>query len=126
MAMAIIESYHNELKEWDRVIGFYVMEVRVFEKRLEEVVKLNSKKEVLAEAEHFQNQFILQKEQFDQLQHQIHQQEARIKSEVLSDKPSINMPVTDKQVSLTNKMQVAERIFEETRRSFYHFLSKAF
>lgn len=124
MAIAIIESFHNKLKEWDKVIGFYVVELRGFEKRLEEVVQANCKKDVLAEAEHFQNQFILQKEQFDVLQHNIHVEEAKIKAEVLSSETPINIPVTPTQVTLTNKMQIAEKIFEETRRSFYHFICK--
>jgi hypothetical protein len=107
MSVTTIESHSGELQEWKQSLQFFASETRLFENQLEEVVNNCNNKEILAEAEHFQNQFILQKEQFDLLKHDLNE-----------------IPKTHKHAELNNQIQAAEKIFKETRRSFYFFLSQ--
>lgn len=119
-----IELWHKELTEWSKAIRFYDDETTVFEKKLEDVVNRNSDKTVLSETEHFQNQFILQKEQFDLLQHDLHEQEVQIKENMQAYSSHIIGSIIDRQRTLQNKMRQTEKIFSETRHNYRLFLSK--
>lgn len=124
MTIANVTASHSELKEWEKSILFFADEIRVAENRLEEVVAKNTGTAVLAEIEHFQNQFILQKEQFDILLHEIHEQERRIRADFRNKEKESNEIFSSTQPALRNKIESAGRIFEETKKDFYAFLSK--
>ncbi len=123
MSVLQTETWHLELKEWAKTIQFFEDEIHLFENRLEEVVNSNTKKEILAEAEHFQNLFILQKEQFDMLKHDIHEQEIQIRKNIEAQN-QVNNRIIEKQNILNGNMQQVEKIFKETKQNFYRFLSK--
>ena len=57
-----IDELHFEHRIWTNNMKFYRDELKIFENRLEELVTRNTKLEVTAQIEHFQNQFILQRE----------------------------------------------------------------
>lgn len=123
MTLTKAESFHNDLREWYKLLSFNADLVRVFQNRLTEIVNRNTRKEVLAEAEHFQNQFILQKEQFDVLLHEINDQKMQMRKDFLQDNPVVYLPVADNQVLLKDKMEIADKIFLQTKKEFYRFLS---
>ena len=122
------EYYHTDLIGWGKSLQFYADIFHVYEKRLAEVVSKNTGKEVRAGVERFQNQFILQREQFDILRHEVNEQEKKIKAGIQSAKAkgAEDKSLTDRQAALKDKMKQAEHIFDETRRSFYRFLSEVF
>src|SRR5438093_227049 len=126
MAISQIQFYHRELQDWDKSLKFYEEEMQVFNDRLQEVVTKYTHREVLIEVEHFQNQFILQKEQFDLLQHDIHRQETKMAVSIPGESRAINQPVLENQHFLRNKVELAEKIFIDTKHGFYQFLSKVF
>ncbi len=118
--------YRDEMKDWDKLLKFYDDEIGVFESRLEEVVTKNTGSGLLGEAEHFQNQFILQKEQFDLLQHDINEQKTKTEASILQGNKPGHTPSSEEQHLLRNKIHSAEKIFVETKHGFYRFLSKVF
>ena len=59
-----IYTQYNENKEWTSNLSFYKDEIKIMENRLVEITSKNTSKEILAQVEHFQNQLIIQKENF--------------------------------------------------------------
>ena len=118
------ETYRNELKEWDNALEFYSDEIRVFENRLREVVSKNTNPVLLARVEQFQNQFILQKEQFDHLLHDIHELKENVEKGMIKGSRQATLQGTVDQEFIREKVEMAEKIFRDTRRGFYRFLSE--
>lgn len=124
MKPELAEHYFKDLSEWDKTLGFYQDEIRAFESNLKSVIKANTNREILARVEHFQNQFILQKEQFDILHHDINLEKTKVKSEILGKGAFINVMPTRKNHVVKEKVQSAEKIFRETKKEFNRFLSE--
>ena len=126
MAVAQIEYFHNELSDWKKMFLFFKDEISIFNRRLAEVLDRNSKPEILAQVEQFQNQFILQNEQFDILKHEVHLIESGVeKNLLLQGKPFSEQALKDQHL-LRERIFQAERIFLETKHGFYRFLSRVF
>src|SRR5215207_3029902 len=73
-----IRSLHLEYQVWIRELSFFKEEIRIYEHHLESILKRNTKTPVRAQAEHFQNQFILQKEVIDHLMHDLNISERQL------------------------------------------------
>ena len=63
--------FHFEHTQWKRELLFWVDELKFFNQELGEIVSKWTDKDVLAQLEHFQNQFIRQSEVIDTLLHDI-------------------------------------------------------
>lgn len=77
---------HEEHKVWNNKLDFYKEDITILEKRLEELVTKNTDQSIRAEIEKYQNQFIIQKNNIDQIQHIINQDEKEIVKEI-NDNP---------------------------------------
>ena len=66
----------------DNVFLFYIDDIKTIEYRLKEVIGKNNDKEVLAMAEHFQNQLVLQYTRAKELLHDIKESLNIVESEV--------------------------------------------
>ena len=70
-------SLHNLYDEFNshlRVLDFYKGELKYLKKRLEDIASRNSGKDILAQVEQFQNQFILTRGNIDELNHTVKSQ----------------------------------------------------
>lgn len=63
----------NKHQELAHLLDFYNSELTFLENKLTEVVNRNTGHEALAEAEHFQNQFIVQRKTLEDLTHRLQQ-----------------------------------------------------
>jgi hypothetical protein len=63
-----LHNLHDEYGSHIRVIHFYKQEIKYLQKRLEDVAKRNTDKDILAQVEQFQNQFILTRENLDEVE----------------------------------------------------------
>ncbi|MDP3927890.1 MAG: hypothetical protein Q8R57_02605 [Bacteroidota bacterium] len=123
---AHLPEAHAKMIEWVKELAFYKDELKTFQNRLEEVVKGNNKQEVLAEVEHFQNQFIRQNEVVDTLRHDFKQFDNKIAESVLnnpvaSDRRSIEIPA-----ELIDQHDMFLKIYKELKTDFEKFLAKTF
>jgi hypothetical protein len=82
-----LHNLYNECNSHLRVLEFYKQEVKYLQKRLEEVVKKNTNKDIMAEAEQFQNQFLLTRENLDELNHTIKTQ-LKVIEKAIAKKPT--------------------------------------
>ena len=124
MEQMYITDLHLQHTEWKNTLLFYVDDVKTIEHRLQEVLSKNNDKEVLAMAEHFQNQLILQKNRAGEILHSIKESLNRIEAEVH------NHPVaTDhRKMELNSKLrdEVADYAnhFNQFRHEAIRFFSK--
>jgi hypothetical protein len=124
MEQMYITDLHLQHTEWKNTLLFYVDDVKTIEHRLQEVLSKNNDKEVLAMAEHFQNQLILQKNRAGEILHSIKESLNRIEAEVN------NHPVaTDhRKMELNSKLrdEVADYAnhFNQFRHEAIRFFSK--
>ena len=68
---APIYQQHEENTSWTNSLKFYKDEIILLRERLAEIAFKNSNKVILAEVEHYQNQFIIQHNRIDEIMHSI-------------------------------------------------------
>jgi hypothetical protein len=123
MSNKAILELDQELKDWIKSIEFYEDELKVLEGRLQEVVSKNTGEKIRASVEHYQNQYILQKEQFEKLMHDIRKQKDAVDKNVQQGDRSVKPGVQEKQILLRDKVQTAGKIFTDTKQQFYRFVA---
>ena len=72
------EDLHFEHQLWQSELAFWEDELKSFNNRLSELVTRWTKKEVLVQLEHYQNEFILHNGIIDKLKEEIEAHEIRI------------------------------------------------
>jgi len=124
--MSIEEFFSHELNEWDRNIDFYFADLAILQERLDDVASKNTKEPVMANVEHFQNQFIVQKDNLQIIKHKINVQKDSLEAEVKKLVSLADLDIVDTQHFLRESIQLNEKIFLELKHSFYRFLAKVF
>ena len=114
----------NDHLQWVKNIDFYKDDLKVLTMRLEEIVKKNSKQDVLAEAAHFQNQFIIQRDNIDQLRHTISHHSDKVAIDSKDHAGKIKTILVIEHEDVQKKMDELESQFQNTRKEFNKFLSK--
>lgn len=117
-----IRSLHLEYQLWTRELVFYKEEIKIFEDHLEAILQRNNKNGVPAQVEHFQNQFILQKEVIDFLKHDLIVSEIQLAdfAQGLSDE-GIDSIKMDNHGRLRERMSTFRKIFKEIKGEFRRF-----
>lgn len=117
---------HHQTNDWIREGNFFKDELKVLSKRLEEVARANTSADVLAQVEHFQNKFIVYKEQLDILLHNLHQSETDIQSHIKTRPEHTHEKFMDTNDTLQQNMKEYANGFSGLRLEFNKFLSQTF
>lgn len=119
------QTLHYDHQLWNNELKFYIDEVRIFESYLEEfVVKAKPEhRDLMADFEHFQNQFIRQKEVLDELRHDIRLREQKLSKDIqqgvrMTDKDKIEYQ------EMKDRMITFRKIYRELKLEFYMFMTK--
>jgi hypothetical protein len=122
IATISIRSLHMEYQLWTRELIFYKEEIKTFENRLAGILNRNNKNGVPAQAEHFQNQFILQKEVIDFLKHDFVVSERQLASfaQELSGE-GIEGIKMDNHSKLRERISTFRKIYREIKNEFRRF-----
>ncbi len=119
-----LTELHSERTEWLNNLQFFKDDITTLRKRLEEIVSLNSKNDIRAQVEHFQNQFVRQLEVNDELRHEINAEEqAFVASESKNPVATDHKTAPDHTV-LRDKVETYAKLFKELRAEFNLFVSK--
>ena len=117
-----ISSLHLEYQLWVRELIFYKEQIKIFENHLQMVLARNSKSEVKAQVEHFQNQFIRQKEVIDILKHNLNISEKQLAAFAYDlsgvGLESIKM---DNHAALRQEMITFRKLYKELKHDFRLF-----
>jgi len=115
---------HFEHNQWKRELFFWEDELKSFQNRLEELVKRWTKKEMLVQLEHYQNQFTLQNEVINTLQEDIHIHEISIAAASKKGKDLLDTALVKKHIEFRNRMEVQRNIYRDLKKEFFKFLTK--
>ncbi len=119
-----VYDLHRENQEWISKLSFYEDEIKILKHRIEEVAKANNKIDIMAMVEHFQNQFIIQKDAIDTFKHEIRLAEQGIvdlidKNPIAADKKRM-----DDHSEIRDKFATFESLFHSMKDELMSFVGK--
>lgn len=119
-----LNELHFDHQLWLSEVLFYGYELSLYRKKLEGISFKNTAQEIKKQVEHFQNQFIIQKEQLDLLKHEtvVHEQWL---AQVAKENPiaSDHRLFTDHQAT-HEKINAFKKIYNDLKAEFNRFLSE--
>ncbi len=119
-----LETLHSEHREWMNKIDFYYDDLKIFRRRLDEVSSRNTSKAIAAQLEHFENQFLIHRNELDELKHAINDAEYLITKTVFDNATAINRRSFNDDGILKERMNQFDRLFQQLRSELMTFLSK--
>jgi len=117
-------NLHFEHDIWRRELFFWKDELVIFNNRLSELVTRWTKKEVLKQLDHFQNEFILHGGVIEDLLEEIEIHETRMASQDLVSHDTMDTLLVKKHIEFRKKMELQEEIYADLKKDFFRFLTK--
>lgn len=114
---------HFEHKQWRRELLFWEDELKSLKNRLSELVLRWTDKEMLAQLEHYQNQFMIQENEIDELEDLINLHETNISEHLKKGEDVLNLQLVKKHIEFRNHMDTQRNLYSELKRKFFRFLS---
>ncbi|MFY7991101.1 MAG: hypothetical protein ACOVO3_10215 [Fluviicola sp.] len=119
-----IYKQHEENTEWLKKLDFYKDEISILKGRLEELATKNNAQEVLAEVERFQNQFIIQRNNIDEIAHKVREHEQSLLEEIKSNPVAVDHRKVEYHAVEQDLVNSFEKVFNEVREDFNKFSAK--
>ena len=119
-----IDELHFEHQSWTRELRFYKDELNLFKKRLEEVSGMYTSKEVTGKLEHFQNQFMVQRENIDILHHDINEHLNGMATEMQQHAGHISSDQLSTNRILQDRFESETKIYNGLKDEFTAFVEK--
>lgn len=119
-----LSDLHFEHQLWNSKFDFYGDEVAIYENRLGEIANRYTSDEVLAQVEHFQNQFIRQKELIDELSHRVNKHEEALTQYVQENPTAVDHVKFRDHGALREEVSSFDKIYTELKSEFQRFSSK--
>lgn len=124
MKFISVSKLGNGHSDWLRALDFYREELGILELRLAEVMRKNTGSDFLAGVEHFQNQFIVQKNNIDEFRHAIKENLQKAGREALAYAGYVEADREREHDALMEDFMGLEKVIMELRHDFNRFLSK--
>jgi polyhydroxyalkanoate synthesis regulator phasin len=118
-----IDDLHFEHELWTSEAKFYADELKIYQKRLEEVASKNNSPEVLKQVEHFQNKFIIQKEQLDILNHEVTVHEQWLAKFAKKNPIAVDHQLFGDHKTMHDRMDSFHTIYAGLKNEFKRFLA---
>jgi hypothetical protein len=117
-----ISALHFEHQLWTNELRFFEDEINIYEGYLSDLVTHSNDKEMLAKLEHFQNQFIRQKEVLDELHSDIHKHEQHL-SRLLQDQRVSDAGDDEKHKTMAERIDRFKAIYADLKQNFLKFFA---
>ena len=124
MSKEKIYTQHQENQGWHQKMSFYKDEIKVLQNRLGEVVNKNTSKDMLAQAEHFQNKFIVFRNNVDELNHKINLSEDQLIENIKHNPTAVDHRKVEDHVGVREEVAEMEKSFTDLRSEVHTYLSK--
>jgi uncharacterized membrane protein YgaE (UPF0421/DUF939 family) len=121
---AFIYDQHLENQDWLKRLDFYKEDLSILRERLDEVTSKNNHVNFLKSVEHFQNQFIIQRNHIDELAHQIKVNENILVAQIEDNPIAVDHRKVESHDAEAEFMGFFEKNFAELRAEFNVFLAK--
>jgi hypothetical protein len=123
-AKEAIYTQHEENTNWMKTLDFYKDEIKIFRSRLEEIAAKNNSNKVLTEVEHFQNQFIIQRDNIDNIAHAIKLNEESLLAEINRNPVAVDHRKLEYHEKEQDLVETFAKNFSGIREEFNRFTSK--
>ena len=111
-------------QEWLKSLDFYKDEIGFLEKRLTEVTTKNTHLDAKAGAEHFQNQFIIQRNNIDELKHVINGHTHEVFEDVSKHVGRVEEGKMADHEKIGQDVNQLEKVINELRQEFNKYVAK--
>jgi hypothetical protein len=119
-----IFNQHEENTDWKNRLDFYKTEIQILKNLLAEVADKNSATDVQKQVEHYQNQFIVQRNNIDLLKHNIQLNEDKLQKEIDSNPIAVDHRKMEYHQTEKEFIDFFETNFNEVRHDFKVFAAK--
>ncbi|HAN65497.1 MAG TPA: hypothetical protein DCQ34_04120 [Chitinophagaceae bacterium] len=117
------EHYLHEYQAWNRALSYLLEENAYLKTRLAQVLDINTDKQFVDLAEHFQNSFIFNDELIREMEIDIRAQQEILKKSAMADLLKGDQEAfVKKQDKLRNEMEYFEKKFSQMKNEFNHYL----
>jgi len=117
-------SQHQEHTVWLNKLSFYADDMAIMQKRIEEIAKKNTVKEVLAKVDHFQNQLLIQQKNISDIKHHIQKDEKQLTGNVLKNETAVDHRKTEDHAGERADVKAFEDNFNQLRKELNHFAAQ--
>ena len=114
---------HFEHENWRSELFFWKDEMRSFKNRLEELVTRWTDKKVLAQLEHYQNEFILHEGRIDEFLERIEKHEHLMAGKSKEGEISMDLIMVKNHKEFRTEMQLQRNLFSDLKKEFFTFLT---
>lgn len=121
---SFIYDQHQENQDWLKRLDFYKEEIQILRERLEELTRKNTDAEFLKSVEHFQNQFLIQRNHIDELSHDIRLNEGKLVHEILQNPVAVDHRKMENHDTEADFMGYFEKNFATIRAEFNQMAAK--
>jgi hypothetical protein len=118
-----ISRISNEHSDWHRGIAFYQDELAILGNRLQEVSIMYTNIDVKSQVEHFQNQFIIQKNNLNGLTKLVKEHEHHLSEDAQSHAQHLTADTIHEHNQLRDDYLTLVKTIIELKADFYKFLS---
>jgi hypothetical protein len=119
-----LQQLHFDHEIWLNELEFYRDELRILDKYLLDLVTRNTGQEVLKGIEHFQNQFIRQKEVLDEISHDIREHEQLVLKTIQSLHPAeVAKGRFEDHGDLREAVETFKRIYADLKGEYLSFVA---
>jgi len=115
-------NMHFEHQLWMGELAFWKDELKFFKNRLSEIVTRWTNKEVLAQLEHYQNEFILHGGVIEDLQETIEEHENRIAAQSKMSRELMDIQLAKRHMEFRDRLETQRHIYAELKKDFFKFL----
>ncbi len=122
--LVTIADLHFEHRSWTSELNFHEDELRVFEKRLEDVVRRHQEQEISKRVEYFQNHFTRHNEVIDILKHKITIHEQELNNYDKDHHIDVDNKSFKNHSEIRDKMETQQHLYKDLKTEFMGFLTK--
>ena len=118
-----IDALHFEHELWKSEANFFADELKIYQKRLEYIAGKNTKEDVRKQIEHFQNQFIIQQMNLEDLNHEVKTHEKFLATFASEYPVAIDHQLFADHKIMHEKMEIFKKLYAELKKEFNDFLT---
>lgn len=119
-----IRHWHSLHNDWLRALKFYKEELVILGDRLTEIAGKNTGTEIGAQVEHYQNSFILYRNNIEELEYAIHSNLGMIASEIAKQSGFVSSGLLAELENESQVFQEQEKVINDLRHDFNLFSAK--
>ena len=124
MSYTAVPHLVAEHQDWLKALDFYDNELDILENRLTEVAIKNTGIDAMKGVEHFQNQFIIQRNSIDELRHNINEHAHKAMLDIKDHVGRVESKQVTEHKKIKDEFESFEKVINELRDEFKLYLIK--